>query len=168
MAILFGFVGLMANPILIFIALFVWIGAGQEASATEMKYALAGIPVRRAMLTQFRTLQPTNTLGDAVDLLLTGSQQDFPVVADDRVEGMLTRSDLVKALSHGGRTASVVDHMKRECPAAEPSEMLETVLARLQGRDCKTLPVLEHHRLIGLITMDNVGEFLMIQAAERT
>jgi Zn-dependent protease/CBS domain-containing protein len=167
MAILFGFVGLIANPMLIFIALFVWIGAGQEASATQMKYALAGIPVRRAMLTQFLTLQPIDTLGDAIDLLLTGSQQDFPVVSNGRVEGMLTRSDLVKAIANGGRTASVVDHMKQECPAAEPSEMLETVLARLQGRDCKTLPVLEHDALIGLVTMDNVGEFLMIQAAER-
>ena len=167
MAILFGFVGLMGNPVLIFIALFVWIGAGQEASATQMKYALAGIPVRHAMLTQFRTLQPVNTLGDAVDLLLTGSQQDFPVVTNGRVEGMLTRSGLVKALADNGRTASVVDHMKRECSTAEPSEMLETVLARLQGRDCKTMPVLEHAALIGLITTDNVGEFLMIQAAER-
>jgi hypothetical protein len=45
--------------------------------------------------------------------------------------------------------------------------MLETVLARLQDRDCRTLPVLERDALIGLVTMDNVGEFLMIQAAER-
>ena len=80
MAILFGFVGLQGNPMLIFIALFVWIGAGQEASMAQMKSSLAGIPVRRAMLTHFRTLTPDNTLGDAVDLLLTGSQQDFPVV----------------------------------------------------------------------------------------
>ena len=167
MAIVFGFIGLLGNPMLIFIALFVWIGAGQEASATQMKYALAGIPVRRAMLTHFRTLQPTNTLGDAVDFLLTGSQQDFPVVANGRLQGMLTRSDLVKALSHSGRTASVADTMKRECPATEPSEMLETVLVGLHGRDCHTIPVLEHDALIGLVTMDNVGEFLMIQAAER-
>lgn len=166
MAIVFGFVGLMSNPMLIFIALFVWIGAGQEASATQLKYALDGVPVRRAMLTQFRTLQPTSTLGDAADLLLTGSQQDFPVAANGRIEGMLTRSDLVKALAHSGRTALVADHMKRDCPAAEPSEMLEAVLGRLKGRDCHTIPVVEHDVLVGLVTMDNVGEFLMIQAAE--
>ena len=166
MAILFGFIGLQGNPMLIFIALFVWIGAGQEASVVQMKSALAGIPLRRAMLTHFRTLTPTSTLGDAVDLLLTGSQQDFPVVANGRIEGMLTRSDLVKALTRSGRTAPVADNM-RECPTAEASEMLETVLGRLQGRDCHTIPVLEHGALIGLVTMDNVGEFLMIQAAER-
>jgi CBS-domain-containing membrane protein len=167
MAILFGFIGLQGNPMLIFIALFVWIGAGQEASVVQMKSALAGIPLRRAMLTHFRTLTPTSTLAEAVDLLLTGSQQDFPVIAHGRIEGMLTRSDLVKALTRSGRNASVSENMKRECPTAEASEMLETVLGRLQGRDCHTIPVLERGALIGLVTMDNVGEFLMIQAAER-
>ena len=166
MAILFGFIGLQGNPMLIFIALFVWIGAGQEASMVQMKSALAGIPLRRAMLTHFRTLTPTSSLEDAVDLLLTGSQQDFPVVANGRIAGMLTRSDLVKALPRSGRTASVAEHM-RECPTADASEMLETVLSRLQGRDCHTIPILEHGVLIGLVTADNVGEFLMIQAAER-
>jgi CBS domain-containing protein len=167
MAILFGFIGLQGNPILIFIALFVWIGAGQEASMAQMKSALAGIPLRRAMLTHFRTLTPTSTLGDAVDVLLTGSQQDFPVVANGRIEGLLTRSDLVNALKRSERTASVADHMKRECPTAEATEMLETVLGRLQSRDCHTIPVLDNGALIGLLTMDNVGEFLMIQAAEK-
>ena len=167
MAIMFAFIGLQGNPVLLFIALFVWIGAGQEASMTQMKSALAGIPLRRAMLTHFRTLAPTNTLGDAVDLLLTGSQQDFPVVVNGRIEGILTRSDLVDALARSGRSATVADTMKRECPTAEASEMLETVLARLQGRECHTVPVLEHGTLVGLVTMDNVGEFLMIQAAER-
>jgi Zn-dependent protease len=166
MALLFGFIGLLGNPMLIFIALFVWIGAGQEASVVQMKSALAGIPLRSAMLTHFRTLTPASTLGDAVELLLTGSQQDFPVVADGRVEGILTRSDLVKALAKHGRAARAADSM-RECPVAQASEMLETVLGRLQGRDCHTIPVLEHDAVVGLVTMDNVGEFMMIHGAER-
>jgi Zn-dependent protease/predicted transcriptional regulator len=167
MAILFGFIGLQGNPMLVFIALFVWIGAGQEASVVQMKSALAGIPLRRAMLTHCRTLTPASTLADAVDLLLTGSQQDFPVVVNGRIEGMLTRSDLVKALPQHGRQATVAGIL-RQCPTAEASEMLESVFARLQGRDCHTIPVVDHGALIGLVTMDNVGEFLMIHAAERS
>jgi CBS domain-containing protein len=167
MAILFAFWGLQGNPMLIFIALFVWIGAGQEASMVQMKSALAGIPLRRAMLTHFSTLTPNDTLGDAVDLLLAGSQQDFPVVSDGAIQGVLTRADLVKALAAHGRSAPVVDSMKRDCPTVDASEMLESVLGRLQRRDCHTIPVLERGALIGLVTMDNVGEFLMVQAAER-
>ena len=167
MAILFGFIGLRGNPTLIFVALFVWIGAGQEASMAQMKSALAGIPVRRAMLTHYRTLTPTSTLGDAVDLVLTGSQQDFPVVRDGHIDGILTRSDLLAALARSGRNATVGENMRRECATADASEMLEAVLARLQGRDCHTVPVTDRGALIGVVTLDNVGEFLMIQAAER-
>ncbi|MBI2882685.1 MAG: site-2 protease family protein [Candidatus Methylomirabilis oxyfera] len=55
-AVLFGFIGLFTNPFLLFITLFVWIGAGQEASMAQMKSVLGGIPINRAMLTDFRTL----------------------------------------------------------------------------------------------------------------
>lgn len=167
MAILFGFIGLQGNPMLIFIALFVWIGAAQEASLVQMRSALAGIPVRRAMLTHFQTLSPTNTLGEAADLLLTDSQQDFPVVIGSQIQGVLTRSDLLDGLTRDGRAAPVGAHMRRECATADASEMLESVLARLQGRDCHTMPVVERGGLIGLLTMDNVGEFLMVHAAEQ-
>ena len=167
MAFLFAFVGLLWNPFLIFIALFVWIGAASESSAVQMKSALAGIPVSRAMLTHFRTLATTSRLQEAVDLILTGSQQDFPVVADGRLEGMITRGDIINGLQQGGREAFVYEHMRRPCAEAQSSQMLEGVLASLQGRDCHTIPVLERGRLVGLVTMDNVGEFLMIQAAER-
>ena len=167
MAILFGFLGLFGNPVLIFIAFFVWIGAGQEASMVQIKSALAGIPVRRAMLTDFRTLTPTNTLGDAADLILTGSQQDFPVVEGRHVHGVLTRSDLLATLTRRGRDTPVTDAMRRECPETTPAQMLEPVFAQLRGQDCHTVPVIEDGLLVGLVTMDNVGEFLMIQAAER-
>jgi hypothetical protein len=37
----------------------------------------------------------------------------------------------------------------------------------LQTCDCHTMPVTFNGKLVGLLTMDNVGEFLMIQAAMR-
>src|SRR5688572_20953886 len=63
MALLFAAIGLFgipdavaANPLLIFIALFVWMGASQEASMVQMRAALDGIPVQRAMITYFHAL----------------------------------------------------------------------------------------------------------------
>jgi len=44
MAFLFGFAGLFGNPMLLFIALFVWIGAAQESTAVQIKSALGGHP----------------------------------------------------------------------------------------------------------------------------
>ena len=73
MALLFGFLGLFTNPFLLFIAFFVWIGAAQEASMVQMKTALGGIPVGRAMLTDFQSLSPREPLSRAVELILSGS-----------------------------------------------------------------------------------------------
>ncbi len=164
-AFLFGFIGLFTNPFLMFIALFVWIGAEQEASMVKMKSALGGIPVRRAMLTEFRTLAPRDLLARAVEFILTGSQQDFPVTDDGHVVGVLTRSDLLRALAQQGQGVLVADVMRREFQVVDSTEMLETAFARLEACECHTLPVTRNGQLVGLVTMENVGEFVMIQAA---
>lgn len=164
-ALLFGFIGLFSNPLLVFVALFVWMGAAQESSMVQMKSSLDGIPVTRAMLTDFQTISPHEPLARAVDLVLAGSQHDFPVVDDGRVAGVLTRGDLLTALQRRGPAASVNEVMRRDVQVADAFEMLETVSARLQECSCHTLPVLRDGKLVGLVTMENIGEFLMIQGA---
>ncbi|HSW31454.1 MAG TPA: site-2 protease family protein [Longimicrobiales bacterium] len=165
MALLFGLVGLFSNPFLLFIALFVWIGAAQEAGMVQMKSSLAGIPVRRVMITDFDTLHPGDPLQRAVDLVLGGFQQDFPVVEDGRAVGILTRSALIQALSTDGLHAPVGHRMTLEFETAEANEMLDPAFARLQACGCHTAVVLHEGRVAGLLTMDNLGEFVMIQSA---
>lgn len=165
MALLFGFLGLLGNPLLLFIALFVWIGAAQEASMVQMRTALGGIPVSQAMITDFRTLSPEDALARAVELLLAGFQQDFPVVEDGRVVGVLLRSDLPVALAQRGQHARVGEAMRRDFQVVHPSEMLETVFLRLQTCDCRTVPVTRDDHLVGLVTLENIGEFMLIQSA---
>ncbi len=163
----FGFIGLFTNPLLVFIALFVWIGASQEASATQMKAALAGTPIQAAMLTDFHHLRPDNKLADAVQLILRGTQTDFPVVDREKVVGILTRADLLAALAEHGEDYPVASAMRREFETADHAEMLEVAFQRLQQCDCHTMPVVRDGLLAGLLTMDNVGEYLLIQAARK-
>ena len=131
----------------------------------QMRSALAGIPVARAMLTDFRTVSPGDTLARAVELVLAGSQPEFPVVEDDRVVGVLTQQDLLAGLTKHGPEAPVAGMMRRDFQSVEPSEMLEVALTRLQACTCHTLPVTQSGRLVGFVTMENVGEFLRIQSA---
>jgi predicted transcriptional regulator len=167
MAILFAFVGLFSNPFLLFIAFFVWVGAAQEANMVQLRSALAGIPVMRAMITDFKTLAADDPLGTAAEHVLSGFQQDFPVADDGQVVGVLTRNDLVSALSNRGPTTPVRDAMQREYATTDPREMLERAFERLQECHCHTLPVLHNGELVGLLTSENVTEALMIQEALR-
>jgi predicted transcriptional regulator len=152
----------------VFIALFVWIGAAQEASVAQMRSALGGIPVVRAMITEFHSLSPRDTLAHAVDQILSGSQQDFPVVDGGRVVGILTRHDVLMGLSQHGREVLVGDCMQQQFETVDASEMLDSAFRRLQACDCHTVPVMRQGTLLGLVTMDNVGEFVAIQAAMDT
>jgi len=168
MALVFGLLGLFTNPFLVFIAFFVWIGAAQEASMVQMRTALSGIPVSRAMLTDFHTLAPEDPAKRVLELILAGSQQDFPVVdggQGGRLAGVLLRSDVLKALAQRASDWRVRDVMRREFEVVDAAEMLDTAFARLQSCNCHTLPVTSRGALVGLLTMENVGEFLVIQSA---
>lgn len=168
MAFVFGFVGLFSNPFLVFIALFVWIGAAQESGMVQMKSALGGLPLQRVMITEFRTLAPSDPLSRAVEHVLAGFQQDFPVVeADGRLVGMLSRAALIGALAKHGSAGLAGEVMHRTFQTADPFEMAEGVLARLHESKSPSMPVLHEGRLVGILTAENLGEFLMIQAALR-
>lgn len=168
LAFVFGFIGLFTNPFLVFIALFVWMGAAGEAGMVQIKSALGGIPISRAMITEFRTLRPGDSLASAVEHILAGFQQDFPVVDEaGQIVGVLTRADLMKALAQRGQDAPVAEVMQPRFETADPGEMAEQVFARLQDCHCHSLPVVRDGRLVGIVTPDNVAEFLMIQEALR-
>ncbi|PYV17246.1 MAG: site-2 protease family protein [Acidobacteria bacterium] len=166
-AFFFGLLGLFTDPFLVFIALFVWLGAEQEAAMVQMHTSLGGIPVQRVMMTEFHTLSPDDPLSHVVDLTMAGSQQDFPVVFGDHVLGVLARGDLVRGLAEHGQTGLVRNAMNRDMPTADSYDMLEKALASLHGANSRIIPVLHDGRLVGLLTMDNIGEFMMIQAALR-
>ncbi len=165
-AFLFGFIGMFSNPFLVFIAFFVWIGASQEASMVQMRNSIGGIPVTRAMLTDFKMLSPQDKLTQVVALILAGSQHDFPVVdANGRVAGVLDRDTFIKALTQHGQSASVMDFVRSDIPEVDSSDMIETALTRLEESHSKTLPVVHGGQLVGLITTENITEFLMIRSA---
>ena len=90
LAILLGLVGLLtAQFMLVFIAFFVYLGAAQEGAAVAGRSLTQGVPVRAAMITDYRTLPHGSTVRDAANLLLATSQQDFPVMHGDQVIGLL-------------------------------------------------------------------------------
>jgi Zn-dependent protease len=167
LALVFGLLGLFTNPWLVFIALFVWMGASGEASAAGVRGALAGVPVSRAMMTDFRTVEADRPLRDAVTLMLKGTQRDFPVVsgADGQIVGILSRDQLLQALDTRGGVGLVRDAMATEFETADAREMLDGAYIRLQTAPCAVLPVYDEDQLVGLLTADNLAEYVMIRSA---
>ena len=165
LAIALGFMGLFTpNPFLIFIALFVFLGAQEEAHLVQMRSLMKGLPVRAAMMTRFRALSPDDSLAVATSELLASAQQEFPVVSDGQVVGMLHRNDVISALANQGG-ARVGDVMQTDCGTVADTEMLASTFQRMRESGCSALPVVHDGRLVGLITLENVGELMMINSA---
>lgn len=162
---LFGLLG--GNPFLIFIAFFIWIAASQEAQMVSIKSSLTGVPVSDAMIRHYEIISPDAPLSKAIDLLLGGFQQDFPVVKDGRVLGILLRQDVIEKIRELGEHAPVQSAMRTEFVTADPYETLEKAFFKLQQCQCRSMPVLHKGNLVGLLTPDNVGEFIMLRDAVR-
>jgi CBS domain-containing protein len=167
MAVLFLIAGVLWNFWLIIIAFFVYIAAQAESQMAEFRGGLSGLPVRDAMITDFVTLSPEDTLERASEALLAGTQQDFPVVASGNFLGILARADLYKALSAHGLQARVGDVARRNCPAVSEYDMLYRVFQMMQEADCPIVPVVRAGEIVGLVTLENIGELLMIRSALR-
>ena len=164
-AVIFGLVGLFWSPLLIVIAVFVWLGAKAEHAVSTVKVALAGATVRQGMVTDYKTLSPGDPLSRAVELTLSGFQQDFPVTEGARLMGVLTYSDLLKGITEHGANHSVQQTMRGEPGTASPSEALSGALTRMHQSEGRSLMVVENGNLLGLLTVGNIGELLALAAA---
>ena len=165
MAILFAVLGLMYNPFLFLIAVFIWFGATAEASSAMVRHALSDALASQAMLTDFKTLAPTDPLARAIKLTLSGSQKDFPVLDGSKVIGVLPQSELLRGLHEAGDQLAVIDFMLNEVVDVKPDDHMERILGLLQGKPHGLVTVSENGRLKGIINLDNTIELLRIQAA---
>lgn len=167
MAIMFGILGFFSNWFLLFISLFVYLGAAEEAHMVKIKSVFKGVPVREAMVTRFSSVHEKEPVSVVVKELLNSCQQDFPIVSDSGVVGIITRNDLIRTLAEGKMDIAVSDIMQKNCPLVDEREMLEDVFKKMREGNISTLPVIRSGDVVGIITLENLGEWMMIQSALR-
>jgi len=150
---------------LMFIAFFIYLGAGQEAFAYKQAALGEGVQIRSAMMTDLRTLTTGNTLKEAADALLDTSQHDFPVMLGDSVQGLLTRDGLLRGLVESGPSAYVAGAMVRQFAFVGPDDDLGATLPALQasGGALLVLDPASEGRLLGMITAENVQEYFAVK-----
>jgi len=158
-----GLYGLIDKQfLLVFFALFIYLGAAQESVAALGRTLTSGIPARAAMITEFHTLEHGNTVRDAANLLLSTAQQDFPVLHGGKVVGLLGRNLLLRAIAHEGPDAYVAGVMDRDFLQIAPDDDLAEILP-VMARAGRCALVMEKDKLLGLLTTENLSEFLLLR-----
>lgn len=166
-AVLFGMLGMFVidSPVLVLIAVFVWLSGSAEAVQVRTQAALDGVTLRAVTITDLHTLAPEDSLAQAAQLVVDGFQHDFPVLDAGRYVGMLSRTELVRGLHAHGRDAIVAMVMRTDTPVLDGSHTPEYALQLLASSRAAAIPVLQDGRLVGLLTQENVMEYLMLRQA---
>ena len=149
-----GYLGIMYNPFLLLIAIFIWFGATMESNAEQVQSVLKHAKVRHAMLSEFHSLSPEDTLAKAVELTLAGSQKDFPVGYQNRLDKVLRHSDLIKGLQEKGEHARISELPLLNILSADIDEPLGNLLERIQGNPAQMICVIDRGELVGLLNLE--------------
>jgi stage IV sporulation protein FB len=164
-AFVIGVFGLTGSPMLLIIAGFIYLAAEGEAQAVETRAAGKGVTASAVMITDLRLLPVYATLEDAVQLLLSGEQREFPVVDNDhRLEGLLTRDHLIRGLSERGPGGMVSQVMATPVQSIGRGASFDAALDQLRASGLPALPVVdESQRVVGLITTDNIADLILVR-----
>lgn len=164
-AVLFAIGGFFVNPLLVVTAIFIFMGAQGETQVAQQRSKMTGLTAGQAMRTNIRALGPYEGLSSAVDSMMSTAQQDFPIVEQGRVVGILTRDLLLKGLHQFGAYVPIAQVMRRDVKTVETTESLAGASEAIQANEFVAMPVTHNGALVGMLTLDSIREFLLLQKA---
>jgi CBS domain-containing protein len=105
------------------------------------------------------TVAPTETIS-AVAALLHSRRVGALVVLDaERVVGIVSERDVVRAMAEGGAASlgeAVSGFMTRDVLFAQPGETVDSLLSRMTDRRIRHLPVCQKERLVGIVSIGDL------------
>ena len=118
------------------------------------------------------TLEPGATL-DAAAKLLAGRRIGAAVVlgADDRVVGILSERDIVRAIAERGAGAmqeQVSQVMTRKVVTCSLDETLHSIMERMTEGKFRHLPVIEQGKLSGIISIGDVVKHRIVEIEQES
>lgn len=169
-AVLFGVVGLFSvpsNPILIIIAFFIFMAASSEGMQVDLRLTLRRLLVKDVLPVEFLTVNTSMPLAEILALSLHSHQEDFPVIEEEKLAGLLTRNDIIAAIHHFGLAKQVKEIMRVDFPTVTPRTPLIKAHKLMEEWQVKAMPVLSRKKVAGIITLEDISRAYMLLSAKR-
>jgi Zn-dependent protease/predicted transcriptional regulator len=162
LAIGFVIVGFYSNPFLIFIGIFIFFGAKSEADYTQNKSFLEGYFVRDVIMKHYQTLETTDTIEQAVNMLLNGQNKSFLVIENEKIVGTLNRDEIIRALNSSNKQTLIHTVMNKEVISLNVEMPLAHAWQVIQQHKM-LMPVYASNKLVGTLDLENILEFIMVK-----
>ncbi len=108
--------------------------------------------VREIMSYGVHTLSPDTSVAEAEEMMRRYGHEGFPVVADGRLLGILTRREIDKALQYQREDAPIKNYMHKGEIGVAPSDAVEHLQEVMMEHDLGQVPVVEGSKILGIVT----------------
>jgi Zn-dependent protease/predicted transcriptional regulator len=161
----FGLFGVLSgNFLLVVVALFVYMGAGQERAEEQARTVLTTLRVGDAYNKHALVLSPGDHVSKVVDYILTSYQPDFAVVQGKTFLGVVTRDDVLKALATETNDLYVAGIMRREVLTVDARQGLDEVRRLMGEKGERIAAVNDGETFLGLVSVEDIGEALVVSS----
>ena len=163
-----GFIllGFFYNPFLIFIGIFVIMGAQMESKYADSKYSLQGYKVKDVLMKQYLTIDSAEPIKTAVDLLLDSQSKIFLITDNNQPVGTLNRDQIIMALSEKGENVIINSAMNKNLIYLDAETLLEDVFELIYKNKTNLMLIMENKQLVGTLDTENLLEFLLIKGVK--
>jgi Zn-dependent protease len=165
LAMVFVFAGFMLNPFLIFIGLFIFLGAQAEAGIVETRFALRDHTVKDVLMHEVPTLDDTASMRDAACRLLNSQNKNFLVLHEGQPVGILTRQDIITTLRTHGEKALVRDAIDTKLEYLNPGMPLDKAWSKMQSTQKPMMLVMDEGQIKGAVDEESIEELILIHTA---
>ncbi len=166
-AILMAIAGVvLLNFILILIAVFIYLGADQEYQAILVSNMLEGVLVKDIMTSNVETLNPDNTVNEALYKMFRQKHMGYPVLENNKLVGIITFDDISR-IPEDKRDTLIGDIMTKNLILAYPEEGVATVFEKINRKAVGRLPVVENDQLVGIVSKTDVVKTLEMLEKQR-
>ncbi len=168
MALAMGLFGLLIfNPWLILIALFIYMGAGEEQRETTISEALEGLTVRQIMTSPVSTVTTDMTVRQMVDKMMAEKHLGYPVMEDGKVVGIITLQDIQKVPSSEQGSVLVGQLMTREVISLHPDAPVVEALQAVTRNNIGRIVIMDRGQIAGIISRSDLMRILELRLAEK-
>lgn len=165
LAIIFVLIGLFSNVWLVFIGLFVFIGAGAESNFEATRSILSKYKVVDVLMKHYIALAAHEPINRAVEKLLNGQEKEFLIIDNNKLSGFITRNEIIDGLNQLGGSAPLDNVVRKDFLQLSPDMKLDKAYELMLKRGISFSPVFQDGELIGVLNTENIIEMIMVNKA---
>ena len=162
-ALLFGYIGIVYGHIfLLIIAVFIYMAASSEGVQVDVRETIRKYIVQDVLAREFMHVSSEMPLSRILEIMFHTHQEDFPVLEDGKLKGMITRREVIQGVHVKGKDITVGEIMRTGIPTVKVRTRLHDVQKLMQTLNISAIPVEKNGDIVGIVTLDDINRVYMV------